>query len=203
MPERTTVTPRFTDLQLDALRELANIGSGTASTALSGMLGRPVDISVPTVQALDLADAVDAIGPVERQVTAVLLGIHGDLTGAVLLLVAPEDAAVLCGLLGVDAGSEWGLSALGEIGNIVGASYLNALTAMTGLEMEPTPPAPVTDMLGAVVATVIAARSDGRDVAIMLDSELRIERDAIALSFMLLPTPEGVDELLERIGLGA
>jgi hypothetical protein len=37
----------------------------------------------------------------------------------------------------------------------------------------------------------------------MLDSELRIERDAIALSFMLLPTPEGVDELLERIGLGA
>jgi len=25
---------RYTDLQLDALRELANIGSGTASTAL-------------------------------------------------------------------------------------------------------------------------------------------------------------------------
>ena len=57
-------------------------------------------------------------------------------------------------------------------------------------------------MLGAVVGTVIAARSDGRDVAIMLDSELRVAREAIALSFMLLPTPEGVDELLERIGLG-
>ncbi len=37
----------YTEMQLDALRELANIGSGTASTALSSMLGRSVDITVP------------------------------------------------------------------------------------------------------------------------------------------------------------
>jgi hypothetical protein len=36
----------------------------------------------------------------------------------------------------------------------------------------------------------------------MLDSELRVADEAISLSFMLLPTPEGVDELLRRIGLG-
>ena len=204
MPERTTVTPRFTDLQLDALRELANIGSGTASTALSGMLGRPVDISVPTVQALDLADAVDAIGPVEREVTAVLLGIEGDLTGAVLLLVTPEDATVLCGLLGVDADSEWGLSALGEIGNIVGASYLQALTAMTGLEMEPTPPAPVTDMLGAIVSTALAeSAASGADLALVLDSGLEVEGEDCNIAFLLLPTAGGVHEMLDRLGLAS
>ena len=42
----------YSDLQLDALRELANIGSGTAATALSSMLGRPVDVSVPSARAL-------------------------------------------------------------------------------------------------------------------------------------------------------
>ena len=39
---------QYSDLQLDALRELANIGSGKASTALSSMLGRSVDITVPS-----------------------------------------------------------------------------------------------------------------------------------------------------------
>jgi chemotaxis protein CheY-P-specific phosphatase CheC len=73
---------------------------------------------------------------------------------------------------------------------------------MTGFVLDLRPPASARDMLAAVVATVIAARSDGRDVAIMLDSELKVEHEAIALSFMLLPTPEGVAELLERIGLG-
>ena len=56
------MTPRYTDMQLDALRELANIASGTAATALSQMLGREVELSVPRVLALPLADAVDACG---------------------------------------------------------------------------------------------------------------------------------------------
>ena len=45
----------YPEVQLDALREIANIGSGTAATALSSMLGRPVDISVPTALALPVS----------------------------------------------------------------------------------------------------------------------------------------------------
>ena len=197
------MTPPFTDLQLDALRELANIGSGTASTALSSMLGRPVDISVPVVQALPFAEAVEAVGPVEQDVAAVLLGIHGDLTGAVLLVVGLEDAATLCGMLGVELDSEWGLSALGEIGNIVGASYLGALGTMTGLEMEPTPPSPVVDMLGAIVATALTAHpaDSESDFALVLDTDLQVEGDDCGISFLLLPTAGGVHQMLGCLGL--
>ena len=49
-----TMTPHYTDMQLDALRELANIGSGNAGTSLSAMLGHQVDISVPAASALPL-----------------------------------------------------------------------------------------------------------------------------------------------------
>ena len=83
---------QYTELQLDALRELANIGSGTASTALSGMLGRSVDISVPNALALPFADAVDATGDAESEMTGIVLGIHGDMGGTVLLLITPSDA---------------------------------------------------------------------------------------------------------------
>ena len=192
----------FNDLQLDALRELANIGSGTASTALSSMLGRSVDISVPTAQALPFADAVDAIGPAEKLVTGVVIGVVGDMEGTVLLLLGENDAAVLCALLGVDPADEMAASALGEIGNIVGASYINALGSMTGLDMEPEPPQSATDMLAAIVASVLAGRASGDDIALVLDSDLQVEGEDCAISFLLVPTAGGVQELLSRLGLG-
>ncbi len=193
---------RYTDMQLDALRELANIGSGTAGTALSSLLGRPVDISVPKAAALELADAVEAAGDPEDVVWAVAVPVGGDLDAMALLLVGEADAASICGMLGVDAESEDGRSALQEIGNILVASYVGALATMAGFELDLRPPSSARDMLAAVVATVLAGASQGHDLAIMLDSELEVEGEACALSFMLLPTPEGVAELLTRIGLG-
>jgi len=193
---------KYTDLQLDALRELANIGSGTASTSLSAMLGRSVDISVPTAEALPFAEAVDAVGPAERVVTGVAIGVKGDMTATVLLLLGEGDAATLCGLLGVDPDDELAISALAEIGNIVGASYLNALGAMTGLELEPEPPQSATDMLAAIVASVLAGRAGADDLALVLDSDLTVAGEDCSISFLLVPTAGGVQELLTRLGLG-
>jgi len=192
---------QYTELQLDALRELANIGSGTASTALSGLLGRPVDISVPKAEALPFAEAVEAAGDAEAEITGIVLGLIGDMNGTVLLLVPPPDADKLCRMLGVEPDDEFALSALGEIGNIVGSSYINALASMTGMEIEPTPPATATDFLGAIVETVLAGAAMNGDVALMLDSNLVVEREDCSISFLLVPDQGGVDLLLSRLGL--
>jgi chemotaxis protein CheC len=191
----------YSDLQLDALRELANIGSGTASTALSSMLGRSVDISVPSARVLPMADAVGTIGDPEAEATAVVLGVIGDMGASVLLLFTPNDAALMCGLLGVEAGTELGESALQEIGNIVGTSYINALAGMTGMALEPTPPATATDMLGAMVQSVLAERAGASNVALLLDSELVVEGEDCSVSFLLVPEQGGVELLLARLGL--
>lgn len=192
---------RYTDLQLDALRELANIGSGTASTALSSLLGRSVDISVPNAFVLPMAEAVGTIGDPESEATGVVLGIVGDMPGSVLLLFTPKDAELMCGLLGVEAGSEFAVSALMEIGNIVGASYINALGQMIGMELEPTPPAAATDMLAAIVETVLAERAAAGDIALLLDSDLVVEGEDCSVSFLLVPDQGGVDQMLERLGV--
>ncbi len=191
----------YSEMQLDALRELANIGSGTAATALSSMVGVPIDVSVPNALALPLADAVDAAGPADALVTAVVLPVFGDLDAIVLLLFPPDDAETLCSLLGVEADSEVGLSALGEIGNILGSAYVGALGMMTGLSLEPRPPQTVTDMLGAIVSSVLATSAESTDIALMLDSDLLIEGTEASLSFMLVPSKDGVGEVLSRLGL--
>ena len=192
---------RYTDTQLDALRELANIGSGNASTALSSMLGRTVDITVPSAFMLPMAEAVGTIGDPEAEATGVVLGVLGDMPASVLLLFSPRDAELMCGLLGVEAGTEIGTSALMEIGNIVGSSYINALAEMTGLALEPSPPAAATDMLGAIVQTVLAERAGAGDMALLLDSDLVVEREDCSVSFLLVPDQGGVEQMLAGLGL--
>ena len=195
------MSTQYTDLQLDALRELANIGSGTASTALSSMLGRSVDISVPNALVLPMGEAVGTIGNAEDDVTGIVLGVFGDMAATVLLLVSPRHAALMCGMLGLPPDSEYGESALMEIGNIVGSSYINALAGMTGMSIEPTPPSIATDMLAAIVESVLATRAHAGDVALLLDSDLTVEGEDCSVSFLLVPDQGGVEQLLARLGL--
>jgi len=197
------VTPRYTESQLDALRELANIASGNAATALSQMLGRDIGLSVPRVLALPLADAVEACGSPDELVTSIVIPLEGDIDGLVLLLISNEGAAALCQLLGVDAGSEIGDSALREIGNILGTSCLNALASMTGLNLGPCPPHLTADMLGAIVSSLALSQAEFADLVLVLDSELDVAGEPCSMSFLLLPTDGGVTDLLTPLGLAA
>jgi chemotaxis protein CheC len=190
------------DMQLDGLREIANIGSGTAATALSSMLGRPVDLNVPQALALALADAVDAVGRPDDDVSAVVLGVNGDIDATVVLLFDPTSAKTICSLLGVDpADSEMSLSALGEVGNILGSSYIGAMGQMAGLELEPSPPGAVADMLGAIVATALAATAVNTDFALLLDSEMLVEDAGCTFGVLFVPSADGVGRLLAGLGL--
>ncbi|MGH3073420.1 MAG: chemotaxis protein CheC [Gaiellales bacterium] len=192
----------LTDLQLDALREMSNIGSGNAATALASMLGQSVDLHVPTALALELADAVDAVGNPEDTVSAVIIGVFGDLDATVLLLFDPESANTLCSLLGVEGDPEMALSALGEIGNILGSSYVQAMGTMTSLHMEPHPPVAMSDMLGAIVASVLAVTAADTDLALLLDSKMTVDGTACKFGFLYVPSGAGVALLLDRLGLG-
>jgi chemotaxis protein CheC len=195
------VTPRYTELQLDALRELANIASGNAATALSQMLAREIDLSVPRVLALPLADAVEACGGPDDDITGVVIPLQGDIEGVVLLLISLDGAETLCRLLGVEAQSEIGESALREIGNVLGTSCLNALASMTGLNLEPRPPHLSTDMLGAIVSSLALAHSASSELVLVLDSELAVADAPCSISFILLPTDGAVTDLLRPLGL--
>jgi chemotaxis protein CheC len=190
----------YTETQLDALRELANIGSGQAAAALSQMLGHPVDISVPTAAAMPLAEAVAVAGDPDEARYGILVPIVGEFEASVILLVSDGDAAQLCAVYDLDPDGEDGASFLAEIGNILGTSYINVLAEMCGMAMEPAPPQVVRDMLGAILASVLLARGDV-DMALVLDSALTVEGRPCSLSFLLIPAGGGVHELLDRIGV--
>src|SRR2546422_771459 len=74
------------ELQIDALREVANIGAGHAATALSQLTNRKIMISVPQINIVRLEEVPDLLGNPQDVVAAVLMHMLGDLTGRTLLL---------------------------------------------------------------------------------------------------------------------
>ena len=193
----------YNELQLDALRELANIGAGTAATALSQMLAHEVTLTVSRALAPPLAEAVATAGPADEVVIGVVIPLEGDLHALVLLLIPMDDAQTLCGLLGVEAGTEVGESALREIGNILGASYLNVLANMTGLSLVLCPPQLATDTLAAIVASLLAEAVGEADTALVLNSELGLATQPCSVSFLLIPIGGSVTTLLAPLGLAS
>lgn len=129
---------RLGALHLDALREMANIGAGHAATALSQMTGRRVSIGVPSVTLAARRAVAEIVGSEVRPMILVRLAAGGRLAAGLVLAFTEEDARALTDLLLARRTSStgWldplGTSALKEVGNVLGAAYLNVLARLTG-----------------------------------------------------------------------
>ena len=191
----------FSEMQQSALREIANIGSGHAATALSQLIGRPVEIKYSEALITVLAEAIDRIGaPMER--SAVVDAPVKAGAGSVLLVFPDDTGEQLCQLLGTSLSEEIGLTALQEIGNILATSYLNALVEMTGIELEPEPPKVDVDLLGKLLARSATSGGDPNDPTVLMRSQLTVESSDARFSFLFVPRIGAVSTLLEHLGVG-
>jgi chemotaxis protein CheC len=196
--------------QLDALREVANIGAGHAATALSTMTRQSIMINVPTITIARLEDVPShVVSDPEDAVAVVLLQMLGDLTGR-SLLVFPEQTAVRLAemMLQRPRGSSAGISALEEsalkeCGNILSGAYLNALADFMQLMLLPSPPVLAVDMASAVLSSAFLQFGDGRDVVFCVESEFQLRDDGEALRgyFLLLPDTGSLQKILHAIKL--
>ncbi len=191
--------------QQDLLKELANIGVGNAVTALSSMLGdQPIDMAVPVVKVTPLQDVPDSFGDPESTVAASFCEADCPALGLVLVFVLPLDAAenMINKMLpeGSDNSEEMKQSVLMELGNIITGSYLSALSFMTNLTFNASPPRLGIDMAGAILGTVIAETKTVDDQIILLKTELAIESEGIQGSVLILPDSGSLITLFEYLG---
>lgn len=194
------MTEIYSETQLDTLREVANIGAGTASTALAQLLHRPVDISVPHAEVLPLADGVAALG--ERgALTGVLVPVAGDVPAIVLAVVTGDERERLCDLLGAGCCPELASSALSEAGYILACHYLGSLEKLTGFALEPLTPQLVSDEPPGALGAAVVTRLRGADVALFIDTQLTVEGDPCGLSFLFVPGADAAAALLTRLGV--
>lgn len=195
----------ITEEQQDLLKELANIGVGNSVTALSTMLqDQKINMEVPEVRVTPLQDVPDSFGDPESLVAASFCEAECPEIGLVLVFVLPFNAArnLVNKIMPdeVSADDKLEQSALMELGNIITGSYLSALSFMTGLTFQASPPKLGIDMAGAVMGTVIAETKTVDDELILLKTELSIELEDINGSVLILPDSGSLITLFEHLG---
>jgi len=186
------------------LSEVAREGAVRAGRGLSGLMGQEIAIHVPSVRIGTKADACDAVGGEENLVLGTYLSISGDITGHVMLLFpvsrALECVDLMCGQApGTTTGAdELAESAIGELGNIVGSAFINALADEVNLILHPSPPNIVNDMAIALVESVYAeVLSQGGDV-VMIDTVFEDHTGNTAGLLIIAPDPSCLRRL-ERV----
>jgi chemotaxis protein CheC len=194
--------------QLDALKEVANIGGGHAATALSQMTNRRVMISVPRINIVRLEEVPELIGAPNEVVAAVLMHMLGDLTGRTLLLFPEKVSLRLCDMLlrrpsgGTTALGTLEQSALKEAGNILSGAYMNALSEFMQMLLLPSVPSLVVDMSAAVLTTTYLNFGHDRDFVFCVETEFRIDaEEALRGHFLLLPDMASLRAIFDAIRL--
>lgn len=197
------------NIQLDALRETANIGAGHAATALSQMTGSTIMIKVPAISVASVEELPAQFAPDEEPVAAVLMHMLGDLTGRTLLVFPKPTVLRLAELMlrrpigSSVAFSELETSAIKETGNILSGAYMNALGDFLGMLLLPSPPTLVVDMSVAVLTSAFGEFSADPDAILCVESEFVVRDNDQSLRgfFLLLPDPASLQVLLRALRL--
>jgi chemotaxis protein CheC len=197
------------DLHIDVLREIGNIGSGNAASALSTMLDRKVDISVPRVRVLDYAEVTESLGGPEELMAGLLLSLCGDVTGMIMFLLHKDFAHMVINTLtgmemeNINVLDEFSSSAICEVGNIMAASYVNAIASMTGLLIDISPPDVCVDMVGAILSVPAIYFADMGDKIIFIEDEFdkQEESDKNTSHILMLPEADSLKTIMEKLGL--
>ena len=194
------------ELYMDVLKEIGNIGSGNATTAIANMLNLKLNMNVPKVELLKVEQLGSAISDEEETIVGIFLGLEQDIEGSMMFLLKLDSAHYLVNrLMGKEPDdrtefSEMDLSALKEIGNIIAGSYLSALSTMTNMVIAPTIPYISVDMAAAILSVPAIMFGQYGDNALLIETEFG---DDVMIEgyFILLPELDSYDEILQSLGI--
>ncbi|MGD6816145.1 chemotaxis protein CheC [Metabacillus sp. 84] len=203
----------LTQNQVDALRQMTNMGAANAAASLSRMLGRRMEMDVPDVQAVSFTELAEALGGADKEVACIFLRIAGEISGSMYFImeVGPAEKFVreLTGIgslqLSKPPYDEYGVSAVKELGNILIGSYLTSLSDFTGLAFIPEVPQLSVDMFGAVISEGLIELSKASDFAVLLRTVIRDRGDVgnrtLEGHLFLLPDYESIGHYYKALGV--
>jgi chemotaxis protein CheC len=202
----------FNNLQLDAIREVGNIGTGNAATALSKLLSCMIEMDVPKADLVSIYSLAEYYGSPDATVAAVFVRSLGDFGCSLIFIQNEEDAALMVDLLlkqqfgdaPQDFPQEILDSAFSEVGNIILSSFLNAVNMLIGVEHQISVPGVARDMLASILDVAASIFGQRGDMALIVNTGLRVggtNEDGRSISgyIVMLPDPDALELLLRKL----
>ena len=192
--------------QLDALKEVGNIGSAHAATSLSMLLQRRIDMSVPKIWTASFEEIVNIIGQLDTPQAVIYVKVEGDAPGKAVFFFPLHSAEIVIQLLLQSEepinlfDNEMAQSALKEVGNIMVSSFIIALTQFSQIPLQPSVPALAIDMAGAILDAILLEEGVLDDKVLFIDTQLS-GIPQIEGQFLFLPEDGSLKKLLGALGV--
>jgi chemotaxis protein CheC len=135
-----------TDEQLDALKEIVNIGMGKAASILNGMLEVHIELEVPSIIMFDPENPGEELADVSQNyISSIQLDFHGPFSGSSALVFPPESVEKLVtALTGEEPESEGFEEAISgtlyEVGNILINAVMGSIANLLAKQIDFSPP---------------------------------------------------------------
>jgi len=174
--------------------KLAKLGSTTAVSGLSKMVNNDFSVTALSIDEVSIRNAAGLIGKSENKVIGIYLLFSGHTSGQILLTFNPQTAYELVDMaLGQPLSSTQSLdemerSVLGEMGNIVGAFFLNSVADCVGSRLMPSPPVIVQGPAGAMIGAVLSKAPKGQESIFVINLIFRSAAKEIEGHFLVLPS---------------
>ncbi|MBU5293273.1 chemotaxis protein CheC [Anaerosalibacter bizertensis] len=194
------------DITIDVLKELGNIGSGNAATALATLISKKVDMDVPQVKILDFKDVPKILGGEEVPVVGIYFEMSGEIIGNIMFVLSLESGKNLTNILFNKKNNsmeldEMDMSALSEIGNILASSYINSLSALTGLKLTISVPSLATDMAGAILSVPAIQYGYIADHVLFIETQFQEGDKKVTGNLFMIPEIDSFKKLLKSLGV--
>lgn len=200
-----TDTVQLQPMHFDVLREIGNIGSGNAATALASLMGTSVAIEVPVITLVNYQEIPQLLGGEDASVICIFLELSGDLSGMILHVLKPDFASKLVNtfypskISTIKDISEMDLSVVSEMGNITSAAYAKAMADLTGLFINISPPTAQTGTIGSVLKASEDRIPRLGDQVLFIDEALEIGDSEMDANMILLPDADSLKILFDHL----
>ncbi|MAT42926.1 MAG: hypothetical protein CL609_11330 [Anaerolineaceae bacterium] len=195
----------FDDKLMSMLHIIANEGINNAARGFSGLLGEKLTVNNPGVRMVELKEIPHILGGPENEAIGVYLRAEGDISGQIMLVIPYDKALELVDLLignPPNTTQELGSferSALAEVGNQTGTFFINSLSSLTGLDVRPSPPAVMVDMVGAILDIIVATTGGVSEHVLLMEANFELGNRKVETNFWVIPD----EKTLNAIRFGA
>ncbi|MFH2138872.1 MAG: chemotaxis protein CheC [Candidatus Omnitrophota bacterium] len=191
------------ELHIDMLKEVGHICTGNATIALSQVINQRVQLTIPDLKIV----ASNKVSEMFQNNLEILVGVNiqllGQLSGNIVLMF-PEKSAY--GLIdGVSEehselgnATEFGVSILKEIGNIVISAYLATMSTFTQTVILHSTPSLTCGTLETILNIAFRKVFEKTEEIVMIETFFSIEKTKVEGSFFLMFEPAILRKLLDK-----
>jgi chemotaxis protein CheC len=157
------------------------------------MVNKEIRVALPDLSLVALSQVPSLVGEPDDLVVGVYLRVCGGITGEIVLILSMDATDELMVMLLGSARD------LGEVANITASFFLNALGSATDLLAQPSPPALMVDMAGAVLNLPLIALESTADEVLVIDTWFIDDERRIKGLFLMFPSGDSLSTILERL----